>query len=105
MANKKFNYPDEETLKAMDKKLARVKGTTLLPEDASTTEKLKWALCAEFVIYSLKHKLNQREMAKVVGLSEARMSEILHYRFKRYTIDHLLKYLLKIKPDLKIKVA
>lgn len=108
MSNKKktsSNWPSEEELKKMDKVLAKAKGSYIISDDDNLTDRIKWELCAHFVSYEHKHKLSQKEMAKLVGLSEARMSEILHYRFKRYTIDNLLKYLVRIRPDLKIKVA
>ncbi|MGE0633245.1 MAG: XRE family transcriptional regulator [Pseudobdellovibrionaceae bacterium] len=105
MANKKFNYPSEETLRKMDKKLAKVKGSASLPPDASPVDVLKHELCAQFVRYHREYEVSQRELAKIIGLSEARMSEILHYRHGRFTADHLMKYLAKIKPNLKVKVA
>lgn len=105
MANKKFDYPSEETLKKMDRKLAKTKGSASLPVDASPVDILKFQLCGQFIRYRREHDLTQRELAKLIGLSEARMSEILHYRHGRFTADHLMTYLTKIKPNLKIKVA
>lgn len=105
MATKKFNYPSQETLKKMDRKLAKAKGSASLSENASLTEVLKHQLCAQFVRFQQEQNLTQRELAKTIGLSEARVSEILHYRHGRFTIDHLMKYLGKIKPNLKVKVA
>lgn len=105
MANKKFNYPTEETLKKMDRKLAKAKGSASLPLDASPVDILKHQLCAQFIRYRREHDLTQRDLAKLLELSEARISEILHYRHGRFTVDHLMTYLAKIKPNLKIKVA
>ncbi len=105
MANKKFNYPSEKTLRKMDRKLAKVKGSASLPSHASPVDVLKHELCAQFVRYHREHEVSQRELANTIGLSEARMSEILHYRHGRFTADHLIKYLAKIKPNLKVKVA
>ncbi len=105
MANKKFNYPSEQTLKKMDHKLAKVKGSAHTSSNANPVDILKNDLCAEFVRYHIEHEINQRELSKILGLSEARTSEILHYRHVRFTVDHLMKYLAKIKPNLKVKVA
>ena len=105
MANRKFDYPKQEHLKKIDRKLTRVRGSLVLPKDASPVEALKHQLCSYFVRYFIEHGLTQRDFAKMIDLSEARMSEILHYRHSRFTIDHLIKYLAKIKPDIKIKVA
>lgn len=105
MVNKKFNYPSEETLKKMDRKLAKVKGSASLPRNASLVDILKHQLCAQFIRYCHENDLTQRELAQLIGLSEARMSEILHYRHGRFTADHLMTYLAKIKPNLKVRVA
>ena len=37
--------------------------------------------------------------------NELLLDGILHYRHQRFTIDNLMMYLTKIKPDLKVKVA
>lgn len=105
MASKKFRYPSKETLKKMDRKLAKAKGSVSLPPDASPVDAFKHALCAQFIRYRREHGMTQRELAAELGLSEARTSEILNYRHGRFTADHLVKYLSKIKPNLKIKVA
>lgn len=105
MAHKKFEYPNEETLKTLDRKLSKVKGSASLPANASPMDILKHSLCAQFIRYQREQELTQRELAKVLGLNEARMSEILHYRHQRFTIDHLMTYLTKIKPNLKVRVA
>lgn len=105
MANKKFNYPNQESLKKMDLKLAKAKGSASLRPNASTVEIFKHDLCSQFIRYHRENDLTQRELSKILGLSEARTSEILHYRHARFTADHLMKYLTIIKPNLKIKVA
>ncbi len=102
---KKYNYPSEETLRKMDRKLAKTRGTLATPPDASPLYLLKSELCAQFVIYQRQHELTQKELAQALDLSEARMSEILHYRHDRFTADLLTKYLSKIIPKLKIKIA
>lgn len=105
MATKKYIYPSEAALKKMDKKLAKTHGSVNLPPNASPVDALKHELCAEFVRYLMQHKLSQRELARAIGLAEPRVSEILHYRHGRFTIDHLMKYLAKIKPRLRVRVA
>lgn len=105
MANKKLKYPSEEALKKMDRKLSAVKGSASLPTDATPVEILKHQLCAQFIRYRREHELSQKALSETIGLSEARMSEILRYRHERFTVDHLMTYLAKIRPNLKVKVA
>ena len=105
MANRKFNYPSEASLKKIDRKLAHAKGSASLPPDATPVDILKHQLCAQFIRYRREHELTQKALSEVIGLREARMSEILRYRHERFTVDHLMTYLAKIKPNLKVKVA
>ncbi|MNL26923.1 hypothetical protein D3C87_1484840 [compost metagenome] len=105
MAGKKINYPSETVLKKMDRKLAHSKGSAHLPPDATPVDILKHQLCAQFIRYRREQELSQKALSEIIGLSEARMSEILRYRHQRFTVDHLMTYLAKVKPNLKVKVA
>lgn len=97
-------WPTEKEWKVIEKKLSK-QLPALVRENMTPAQQLKHDICAEFIKYFNKNKLTQKQLAKVVGINEARMSEILHYHFDRFTVDLLVKYLMKIKPDLKIKVA
>jgi predicted XRE-type DNA-binding protein len=105
MVSKKNNYPSEASLKKMDRKLSHSKGSASLPPDATPVDVLKHQLCAQFIRYRREHELTQKALSEIIGLREARVSEILRYHHERFTVDHLMTYLAKIKPNLKVKVA
>lgn len=102
---KKINWPSENTLKRMDKKLARTKGSQTLAPDADPVDHIKYGLCEALVRYCLDHKMSQRDLAKLLAVSESRVSEIVHYRIEKLTIDRLVKHLSKLKQKVKLQVA
>ena len=98
-------WPTEAQWVEIEKKLAKSLPSKNLPENATPVEKTKYELCAHFVRYFKAAKITQKEMAKQLGVTESRVSEILHYYIERFTIDKLLILLHRIRPEIKIKVA
>lgn len=98
-------WPSEEEFRRIEKKLEKSLPTIIRGESATPVQKAKHAICSEFVKYANKTEITQREMAKILGVTESRVSEILHYHFDHYTIDRLLELLIKIKPKASLKVA
>ncbi len=99
-------FPSEKELKEVRAALEKAPASKMLPPGASSVDRLKFSLCEEFVSYLLENKLTQRELARKVGVDEALMSKIVHYRFEDFTIDRLVKYLSLLFPkaDLEILV-
>jgi predicted XRE-type DNA-binding protein len=77
----------------------------MLPKKAGPVETAKHEICSLFVRYFNRARITQKEMAKLLDVTESRVSEILHYHHERFTIDKLLELLARIKPDVKVKVA
>jgi predicted XRE-type DNA-binding protein len=105
MAKEKFKFPDETTLKSMRKKLEKAKGSYILPADADAIDRAKYEMCRQILIYMHRKGLSQRDLAKRMGIAETRVSEIVHYRIWKFTLDRLLGYLEKINPKVVLKVA
>ena len=63
----------------------------------SVADKIKYDVCAEFIVYKRENNLNQRELAQKLEISEALVSKILRYQFTEFTIDRLLRYLGKTR--------
>lgn len=98
-------WPSKEELRRVEKKLAKMLPTRILGDSATPVQNAKYAICSEFVKYSNASNITQREMAKILGVTESRVSEILHYHFDHFTIDRLLELLIKIKPKASLRVA
>ena len=100
-----MGFPDEKELTRARKKLSKAEPTRSLPKDASKSEKLKYELCRQFVKYILKNEVTQKELAKEIGIEPARLNEIVKYRIDLFTVDRLLGYVERLKPNLKITVG
>ena len=103
----KMKFPSEKELKKIRKVLNKATGSTILPKDASATERLKYDICKKFVIYKQEHNLNNRELSKIIEIDETLVSRILKYQIHRFTTDKLIQYLSKIhtKVVLTLKVS
>lgn len=98
-------FPDERELKVIRKKMEKVKGSRGLPPDASPLDRAKYDVCEQILIYMKNKKLSQRELATVLKTSENRVSEIVHYRIEKFTLDRLIAFLQMIKPMMTVRVA
>ena len=98
-------FPSEAQLKDIRRKMSRVRGTAMLPPNATPLDKAKFNLCKELVTYMQKNDLSQRELAKELGVVESRVSEVVHYRIRKLTLDRLVRYLQTLDPDFALKVA
>jgi predicted XRE-type DNA-binding protein len=66
----------------------------MLPENASTIEKIKFQLCEQFVAFKLENShVSQKELAQIIGIHETILCKVLHYHFEKFTIDRLIKIL------------
>jgi predicted XRE-type DNA-binding protein len=89
---------DKEILKEVTKK-ARTKnfGSVALSPDASEIDKMKYSIARDMVIFLQKSEMSQIEMAKLIGINKSRVSEVLHYRLSKFSLDTLVKYLFTLK--------
>ena len=67
----------------MIKKIEREKLWTLgPPENPTPLQQFRYDIQQKFVAYKLKNKMSQREMAKVLGVDETKVSKILRNRLE-----------------------
>ncbi len=59
----------------------------------STEDKMKLGLCKHFVQYMVTKKMKSGDLAKLMGILPTRASEITNYKFQKFTVDQLIKYL------------
>jgi len=90
---KKQKFPSEAELAEIRELLNDGPASRILPKNATGVDRMKYALCEQFVIYKLRKKITQRDLAKEVGVDEAVMSKILRYNFEECTLDRLVRYL------------
>lgn len=91
------NISNEEVLdiiKEAKSKAKRRQLTTISDKSQlSTEDKFKISLCKFFIQYLNEHKMKPRELYELTGIEQSRISEILHYKITKFTIDKLLSWL------------
>lgn len=99
----KISWPEENELLKIRSELEsdKVIGSSVLSKDASALDQFKFKLCEIILVYRKKSGLKQKELAAVIGVDEARMSEILHYKIDKFTSDRLQEYVQIIYPNVK----
>ena len=100
-----MGFPSENELKSIRKKLSKVEPSRLLPKNASKTERIKYKLCEEFVIYLLEHNITQAQLAKKIKVDPSRINEIVKYRIDLFTIDKLIDLADRLHIQFEVSVA
>ena len=89
----------------MDRVLSKAKASATLPPNAGPTLRFKFDLARQIVEHMRTKDLSQRELAKILGVHEARVSEIVHYRLGRVMADTLMAYVERLNKKARFKVA
>lgn len=100
-----MNYPSKKKLKEIDRKLKNLEGTLMVGPSSTPSEKFRWDLCQNLVQYMVAKGLSQIEFAKLLGIDQARVSEIVHHRVDKVSTDKLFVYNEKINPKVQFKIA
>lgn len=99
-------YPEVKDLSEILNKLSSddVVGSTVIPKNASESDKIKYKLCRKILEYKLSNNLTQKELAEKIGLDEPETSRVLHYKIERYSIERLLGYATELYPKLTLDI-
>lgn len=100
-----MSFPSEKELSKARKKLAKAIPSRTLTEDASKADRLKYRLCEKFVIYLMKHKITQAQLARRLRIDPSRVNEIVKYRIDLFTVDKLMDLAEQLELKFKILVA
>jgi predicted XRE-type DNA-binding protein len=76
----------------------------MLPDDASEVDKIKFELCAVFVIYLNRNKITQTELAEKLEIDKSRINWIVKYRIEHFSIDYLYTLSKKLNPKITLKI-
>ena len=98
-------YPSKKKLAEMDKKLKNVEGTMMVGPSSSPMEKFRWDLCQNLVRHMMEKGLSQVEFANLLGIDQARISEIVNHRIDKVSTDKLITYNEVINPKVQFKIA
>jgi predicted XRE-type DNA-binding protein len=97
--------PTAQQLRDMDKLAKGKLYSSVLPAHAPLADHLKHDLCRQIIIYQHKKGLKQKELGKLLGVHEARVSEIVHYKIDKFTADKLMEFLETLNPKAHVRVS
>ena len=103
--HKEIKWPKEESLRRIDSTMSKAKGSSTIPPGAGPTLRFKFDLARQIVEYMKNKDLSQRELAKILSIHEARVSEIVHYRLGRVMADTLMGHVERLNKKARFRVA
>jgi predicted XRE-type DNA-binding protein len=62
----------------------------------SLEDKMKMGLCKHFVRYLNEKKIKTSDLAKLLHITQPRVSEIVHYKITKFSLEQLIKNLVKL---------
>ena len=88
-----MKYSNEEILKITEKAKRNKKNLAHITNKSalSTEDNMKLGFCRLFVQFINAEKVKSKDLAKMIGVSVQRMSEITNYKINKFTVDKLLK--------------
>jgi len=105
--NKSF-FPDEKTLAEVREKLSDIKESGFseaLAENATEVERAKYRVCQMIAGYQRELGLQQDDLARMMDVDKARVSEIIRGKIKHFTLDRLVNYSERLIPEIKIQIT
>ncbi len=99
-----MGFPSKVEINRALKKLEKAEGTLVLKSDATILEKFRFDLCQKFLKYKISHSINQKEIARNLGVDEAKVSKILRHRIDEFSTDRLINLYSRLDPNWKLKV-
>jgi predicted XRE-type DNA-binding protein len=100
-------FPDAKRLARIRERLSDPEyrgGNVALSDTAGEVDRAKYQLCQLIAKYRREHGLLQRDIARQIGVDEARISDILRGRIDGFTLDRLIGYAEKLHPGLRVRV-
>jgi predicted XRE-type DNA-binding protein len=100
-----MGFPNKAEISRALKKLEQVEGTLVLKANATPLGRFRFELCQKFIKYKRTHHINQKKLAELLKVDEAKVSKILHHRIEEFSTDRLIDLYSRLDPDLKLKVS
>jgi len=100
-----MGFPNKVEISRALKKLEKAEGTLVLKPDATILERFRFELCQKFLKYKKSHSINQKEIAKILGVDEAKVSKILRHRIDEFSTDRLIDLYSRLDLNWKLKVG
>jgi hypothetical protein len=62
------NFPSSKEIKKLSERIEKFEGTKASPQNPTPLEKFRFELQQKFVIYKLRNKCTQKELADILGI-------------------------------------
>lgn len=98
------DWPTEKDLNDVINQLDPEEKTHTLSPEASELDKLKYAMCQQFIKYLTDNNLDVEQLAEKAEMKPALMSKIIHCHLEYYTLEQLLEYYLRVDRYAKFKI-
>ena len=103
---KQFNFPPQEELERVRKKLARPSYRRVnigLSPEATEADKVKYHLCLSISRYQEENNLTEKELAQQLGINKVKVEYILFRHLDKLTLEELVNYLSELSLPFKLK--
>ena len=100
-----MKYPSKKKLKEMDEKLSKLEGTLMVGPSSSSSDKFRWELCQSIVRFMNEKDMSQVELAVLLGIDQARVSEVVNHRVDKVSTDKLISYNEALNPQIQFQIA
>jgi predicted XRE-type DNA-binding protein len=100
-----MRYPNKNQIAEILNSISEDDFVEILPEDASSVDKVKYQLCKKFVIYLQDQNISQAELARQLNVDRSRVNWIVKYKLEHFTIDRLYELLGRLNLNVELKVS
>ena len=97
-------WPSKKQINSVFKTIEKSIASRPLSSDATTSDKVKYSICEQFVRYINARCMTQQELARKLEVDKSLVSKIVHYHFDDFTIDRLINYLAILDPNLVVEI-
>lgn len=109
MKTKRFNFPPQEELERVRKRIAdpnHRRTNIFLTPHATPLEKAKYNICQNISTYQEKNKLSEKQLFQKLGVGKKEGEYILFCHIDKFTLDQLINYAngLSVPCEVKIKL-
>src|SRR3954452_24333298 len=102
------NFPSDQEIEEITKKVSAPNYPYLnyvLPDNASSAEKVKYGLCQNIARYKRENDLSEKELSQKIGVNKERLIDILCSKVYLFNLEELLTYFDNLHLPFEIKIT
>lgn len=102
------NFPSHEEIEKITKRVSVPNYPYLnyvLPDNASSVERMKYSLCQNIACYKRENNLSERELAKKIGVDKEKLIDVICSKVNKLELEELLSYFDNLHLPLEVKIG